>query len=228
MGLTDQAAGDLTPQEEVLQQARQAWEASMLRQLDTLRELLQARQPEQVAHRCGGSYEEGAVSFKYWDAEVSVSWPDLEARNLDLDQPCSIFDTAMLFYYLSSADGAPIADRWVSFRELQDGAFYHRAFQGYSGDVLVKAFGDEPSSFDRAAASLQSTTLKGFAPHAYAFRALPRLRLAAVLWPGDEDFPSRAMILFDAASRHYMTIDGLALLGAGLARRLARATRALP
>jgi hypothetical protein len=29
-------------------------------------------------------------------------------------------------------------------------------------------------------------------------------------------------VLFDAASRHYMTTDGLALLGGGLAGRLAR------
>jgi hypothetical protein len=49
---------------------------------------------------------------------------------------------------------------------------------------------------------------------------LPRIQLAAILWPGDEEFPARASVLFDGAASHYMTIDGLALLGAGLARRL--------
>ena len=62
------------------------------------------------------------------------------------------------------------------------------------------------------------------AEHAYGFQPLPRIRLAAVLWPGDEDFPTRASVLFDAASNHYMTIDGLALLGSGLASRLAKAS----
>lgn len=225
MGLTDQAAGDLSPQEKVIRKARQAWEASMLRQLDTLRELLQARQPQQVAHRCGGNHRDGAVSFRYWDERVSVDWPELTAYNLDRSQPCSTFDKAMLFYYLSTADGASMADRWVSFRELEDGTFYHQAFQGYSGDLLAEAVGKQPDSFDQAATAMRGAALPGFAPHAFAFHALPRIRLAAVLWPGDEEFPSRASILFDAASRHYMTIDGLALLGAGLARRLVRAAQ---
>jgi hypothetical protein len=224
-GLTDQAGGPSNPQEEVIRQARRAWEESMLRQLDTLRDLLQARQPEHVAHRCGGEYKKGVVRFKYWGQSVTVSWPDLLAHHEDQDQPCSTFDTAMLFYYLSTADGTPMADRWVAFRELEDGAFYHQAFQGYSGDLLAKTFGEDPDAFDRAAETLEGTTLPAFASHTFAFKALPRVRLAAVLWPGDEEFPSRASILFDGASRHYMTIDGLALLGAGLARRLLRAAK---
>jgi hypothetical protein len=195
----------------------------MLRQLDALRGLLKARRPEQVAQRCGGEYDDGEVRFRYWGAWVAVSWPELTAQYEDREQPCSTFDTAMLFYYLSTADGAPMADRWVAFRELEDGAFYHQAFQGYSGDLLARAFGGKSDSFDQAAQALEGSALPAFAPHAFAFQALPRIRLAAVLWPGDDEFPSRASILFDAAARHYMTIDGLALLGAGLARRLLRA-----
>jgi hypothetical protein len=49
------------------------------------------------------------------------------------------------------------------------------------------------------------------------------IRLACALWPGDEDFPSKASILFDASASHYMPTDGLALLGSGLARRLIKA-----
>jgi hypothetical protein len=195
----------------------------MLRQLDALREGLQAQRPEQVALRCGAEYDDDQIRFKYWGAWVAISWPELTARRERRDQSCSTFDTAMLFYYLSTADGAPMADRWVAFRELEDGAFYHQAFQGYSGDLLAGAFGEQPASFDQAADALGGDALPAFAPHAYAFQGLPRIRLAAVLWPGDEEFPSRASILFDAAARHYMTIDGLALLGAGLARRLLRA-----
>ena len=51
---------------------------------------------------------------------------------------------------------------------------------------------------------------------------MPRLPLAAALWPGDEDLPGRAAILFDASASHYLTTDGLALLGSGLASRLLR------
>jgi hypothetical protein len=53
------------------------------------------------------------------------------------------------------------------------------------------------------------------------------LRLAAVFWPGDDEFPSRATILFDASSGHYMTTDGMAILGSGLVSRIIKAS-ALP
>ena len=45
----------------------------------------------------------------------------------------------------------------------------------------------------------------------------------AWFWPGDEEFPSRASILFDPADIHYLPIDGLALMGSGLAGRLLKA-----
>jgi hypothetical protein len=126
----------------------------------------------------------------------------------------------MLLYYLVTADGAPMSDRWISFRELPDGAFYHQAFQGYSGNVIARTFSDEMEAFDRAARELKGAAIPALAPLAFAFQPLPRVRIACALWPGDDEFPTRASVLFDAAASHYMPTDGLALLGAGLARRL--------
>ena len=51
---------------------------------------------------------------------------------------------------------------------------------------------------------------------AYAVQVLPRVRLAAVYWLGDEDFPSQASILFEDTAPHYMSTDGLAVLGSHL------------
>jgi hypothetical protein len=54
----------------------------------------------------------------------------------------------------------------------------------------------------------------------FGFHVLPRVELAAVYWLGDEDFPSRASILFDANAPHYMVTDGLAILGSQLVGRI--------
>jgi hypothetical protein len=54
----------------------------------------------------------------------------------------------------------------------------------------------------------------------FAFRVLPRVEIAAVYWPGDEELPSKASILFDATAHHYMVVDGLAILGSRLVGRL--------
>ncbi len=66
-------------------------------------------------------------------------------------------------------------------------------------------------------------SLTGLPGLAFAFQPLPRIRLAAILYPGDEEFAARASVLFDAAASHYMTTDGLALLGSGLVGRLIKA-----
>jgi len=222
-GLTDQAGGQQASGEELVDQARQAWQESMLRRLDELRSDLHTRQPEIIAARCGGTYRDGSILLEYWGRAISIPWNSLAPLFVEENKPCSVFDSAMLIYYLHTARGTDLADRWIAFREIPGGAFYHQAFQGYSGDRVARRFGEQTDDFERAAQKLDGWRLPALAPYAYAFQPLPRIRLAAALWPGDEDFAARASILFDASVDSYLTIDGLALIGAGLAGRLLRA-----
>jgi hypothetical protein len=215
-GLTDQAGG-------VVEQAHQAWQESMLRQMDELRQVVQSFEPAALAARCGAVYAGSSLSLRYWLQTVEVAWPGLTMTAQPDNHPLSVFDSAVILYYLRHADGVPIADRWLSFRELPGGGFYHQAFQGYSGDLLARTYASQPDNLHLAARKLDGWPLSGLPGIAYAFLPLPCIRLAAILYPGDEEFPTTARILFDAAASHYTTIDGLALLGAGLASRLIRA-----
>lgn len=222
-GLTEKASGETYEPSTAIARAQRAWEESMLRQLEELREAVLRSQPETLAYLSGTTYTQGEMHFLYWNRPVSLSWPSLEASYQDTQKDCPIFDLSLFLFYLRTADGISLEDRWISFRELPGGAFYHQAFQGYSGDRLAQRMGGNPEAFHKAARDTRGLQLTALAEHAYAFQALPRLRLAAVVWPGDEEFPSRASILFDAASSHYMTTDGLAILGSGLVSRLIKA-----
>ena len=210
-----------------LQDARKNWEESMLRQVEELRRQVSSLPIRYVAERCGSSFHEQNLCLRYWGQEIEITWPTLEARRVQDGQVCSVHDQAMLMYYLHTADGAPMADRWAAFRELPGGTFYHQAFQGYSGDLLARHFGSSPEAFIQAARALGGDPLTGISEHAYAFLPFPRIRLAAVLWPGDEEFPARGSILFDAHACHYTTIDGCALLGSRLANRLINTSKDL-
>ena len=77
-----------------------------------------------------------------------------------------------------------------------------------------------PEAYTQAANALDGVALTGLTRAGIRLPALPRIRLASILYPGDEEFPARASVLFDAAASHYMTTDGLALLGSGLVGRL--------
>ncbi len=222
-GLTDQASGTKVTGGEAIARAQQAWQDSMLQRLDVLRNEILTTQPGRLAINCGGTLVDQQIQLTYWGQEVGVSWPELMVRKLSDGSECSVYDAGMLLYYLREADGTPIAERWIGYRELPGGSFYSQAFQGYSGDRLARAYGENPETYTKAAHILEGTALTGLPGLAFAFAPLPRIRLLAILYPGDEEFAARASVLFDAAASHYMTTDGLALLGAGLVGRLIQA-----
>ncbi len=103
--------------------------------------------------------------------------------------------------------------------------FYAQAFQGYSGNRLARFFVNNVAGFERAATDLGGTRVEG-GDAMYAFWPLPRIALAAQYWAGDDEFAPRASILFDAAASHYLTTDGLAVLGSQLVSKLIKSPRA--
>ena len=133
----------------------------------------------------------------------------------------SSFIQALVLTYLHTADGIPAAGRWVSFRELPEGTFYHQAFQGYAADRLVRRWGLDSEGVATACRSFDGTPID-LGDAGYRLQVLPRLDLAVVYWLGDEDLASRASILFDANAPHYMVTDGLAILGSHLVDKLLR------
>jgi hypothetical protein len=219
-GLTDQASGAKVTGGEAIERAHQAWQESMLRQLESLRNEIRLLQPGRLAANSGAALVDQQIRLVYWGQAVAISWPALKAVLLSDGSECSVYDGGMLLYYLRQADGTPMADHWIGYRELPGGNFYSQAFQGYSGDRLARTYGEKPQAYAQAARRLDGMPLPDLPGVAFAFLPLPRIRLAAILYPGDEEFAARASVLFDAAASHYMTTDGLALLGAGLVGRM--------
>lgn len=222
-GLLDRGGGSRIDIPEAIERAHQAWEESMLRQVEELKAAVRDLPLLAAAVRCGGRVVGSELHLNYWQGKVGFDWETQQARFLPGGEACSVFDTTLLLYYLKFADGTLMADRWISFRELPGGAFYNQAFQGYSGNRMAQVFGADLEGFHRAAKKLDGIHLSGLTDCAYAFQPLPCIRLAAVLWPGDEEFPTQGSVLFDAAAGHYLPTDGLAILGSGLVSRLVKA-----
>jgi hypothetical protein len=141
-------------------------------------------------------------------------------RRADTGQMPTEFTQALILTYLVTADGTPPSGSWVAYRDLPDGMFYAQAFRGYAENRLARELGEDGlDAFCRAAARLGGTPI-GIGQAGYAFRILPRVSLGAVYWLGDEDFPSRASILFEDTAPHYLSTDGLAVLGSHLVNAL--------
>ena len=46
------------------------------------------------------------------------------------------------------------------------------------------------------------------------------------MYAGDEDFPAQARVLFEATAPHYLSTDGLAILGGQLVGQIIKAAKA--
>ncbi len=201
--------------------ATPAPERPLDRQVRALRRRLREEDPARLAARAGATWHERerVLRLRLWGQPVRLDWPELAGRDEASNALLPGMSQALLAYYLWTADGTPLADRWIAFTELPDGQFYTRAFEGYSGGPLAATFGDDLAAFGRAARAVAGAPLS-LGDAAFAFAVLPRVSVAAVAWLGDEDFPPSYRILFDAAVPHQLPTDACAIVGSALTRRL--------
>lgn len=194
--------------------------------LDELKSTLRVQDPSLVAVRGGLSYltlgpGRGELHIPLWGRDCILCWPQLTGCS-EKDDRLPDFQLAMLLYYLVTADGAPLTGRWVSFADLPDGRTYNAAFQGYTGDEIVKRFGLDLEGFKSACSQAGGKPVDAGSA-SFVFQALPKVPLMVTYWLGDEDFPSSCRVLFDESASHYLPIDACAILGSTLTGRLIRA-----
>ena len=173
------------------------------------------------------SSDASQVQIAFFGTHYHVQWPSgAAARASDQKEP-DVATRLLLMHYLITADGTPMASRWIAFRNLPGGLGYDAAFQRRASAPLAQAFGTPghgQTSFEVAARILGGERLR-FGDAAFCFRLLPRVWLAVVLYVADEEFPASANVLFDAAAEHYLATEDLAVLGGMLAGRLTKTAK---
>jgi hypothetical protein len=184
----------------------------------TLRTELQQLPPDDIARRSGATLDGEWLRLAMLFEDYRVDTTDYVVLRPDGGEVGS-FVQSLVLTYLSTADGGPPANRWVTFRDLPSGSFFNQAFQGSGPDRLAKRWQLDMGGFDAACRALGGTPI-AYGDAGFAFRVLPRLDIAAIYWLGDEDFSSKAAVLFDAAADSYMNIEGLAILGGRLVERI--------
>jgi hypothetical protein len=194
--------------------------------VDELREALRNVPANLLAERTGATYQtlgpgRGEFRLALFDVLILVTYPDLVGIDTKKDDQLPLPFQGVLAYYFHTSDGAPLSGQWVSFAELPDGRMYNQAFQGYTGNELVKVFQLDIEGF-KLSCQKNGGVATTVGDAAYIFSALPRVPLLVNYWCGDEDFPSACKILFDRSVSHYLPTDVCAILGSMLARKLIR------
>jgi Domain of unknown function (DUF3786) len=179
-----------------------------------------------VAERSGALIDpQGNLRMAFLRREHMIDQVDWTVKRADDGAAPPALMQSLILTYLYMSDGTPPIDRWLGFRELPDGLFYAQAFQGYTGAELVRDLHGDVAVFRQASEKLQGGPL-ALGNAAFAFQVLPRLRLAVIMWPGDDEFPAQAQVLFQESAPHYLMTDGLAILGSLLIGQIVKAAKA--
>jgi len=196
---------DLQPLEPAVERAR--------------RELAEV-EPVQVARRagCDLTADGAGVVVPLLSAAYTMTLPGAQAFDLQ-GKSAPRFVSDLLLLHLARADGTAVGRGWKAFRELPDGIFYHQAFRSYSGQALVRAFGNDIEGFARAAEAAGGEP-ESIGERGFRFQVLPRVLLAVAYWAGDDELPPNAEVLFDEAAHHYLPPDVLAIVGGWLAGQI--------
>ena len=191
--------------------------------VDELREALQGVPVNLLVERTGASYQaigpgRGEFRLSLFDSPTLVTYPGFVGFDTKDNELPLVFQ-AVLAYYFHTSDGTSLTGQWVSFADLPDGRMYNSAFQGYSGNELVKTFELDVEAF-KSACEKSGGVATPSGDAGYIFYALPRLPMLVNYWCGDEDFPSSCKILFDSSASHYLPTDVCAILGSMLTQKL--------
>ena len=201
----------------------QKWYERLAPLAENARARLKEMSPDRV-RQCAGCTLDGpnGWSLTYQWNRYTIHPSDWSIHEADTGEIPTEFTQALLLTYLVTADGTPPSGQWIAYRDLPDGMFYAQAFRGYAENRLVRELGDGGLELFRTRAKALDGRAIEIGDAGYAFAALPRVHLAAVYWLGDEDFPSRTSILFEDTCSHYLSTDGLAVMGSHLVNALLR------
>lgn len=189
------------------------------------RQVFLSKDPAEMAENAGGRYDSstGRIIIPFLnqicrvDREAAVT-PDDSSFRLSRNEATCILQ------YLTTAGGLPPRNTWISFLELPDGPHHFVPFQKEAMEPLAKAFGSALDSFERIALALGGKPLN-MGDKGFSLQVLPKLSLAMAVWEGDEEFPAKANILFDAVAPQYLSTASLWVLGIEVAERFTDQSR---
>jgi len=179
-----------------------------------------AADPEVMAVRSGADLVGARLLLPYLGLTLSVAWPSgrIEAPpGWQLDHE----DRILAWQYLAGAQPRPVEYRWASFNDLPGGPHHYDLFQELAVDLVARTFGPSPGLLSAAAGRLGGVPLEGGDAQALLW-VYPRVPLQITVWRGDDEFPHRAAVVFDAASAAHLATASLYVLGINVCHRLRR------
>jgi len=172
-------------------------------------------EPLAMAAKSGAVYdrERSCLIMESFGQNISVSFPEGDIFFLDTDHSPHFPLCICALNYLVRADGTPLSGKYISYRELENGHVFYKAFRRESINMLSACLpGKNPQLFTEAARQLGGFVGEG-ADLACTLYPLPRFPVTVKLWFPDDEMEGSANILFDSSANHYLHTEDIAAIG---------------
>ncbi|MCD6288104.1 MAG: DUF3786 domain-containing protein [Candidatus Hydrogenedentes bacterium] len=148
---------------------------------------------------------------------------DVETRRMRRENGSDLspWRVVLVLHYMLGAQPGRVSTDWLTFRELDSGAFYLPAFESRSVNILKPLLGPHPELLPAAAAPLRGTPIElgDFGVH---LRVMPKVDVAVVVWAGDDLIEPSVNMLFGRTATEIFPTEDIAVIGGMVAVGIAK------
>lgn len=172
------------------------------------------------ADRLGAVVEGNGLRLRLLGRDYRLSSQEV----VDEDGKRASYDTCIILcrYVLMCPAVVPAGEELVTFRNLKDSGPLTVFFADNVERSIAQRFSGRLADFRRTSREWgEAAGMTANVDAAARFAALPKIPLVVLFNDRDEDFPASCSVLMERRAESYLDAECLAMLGHGLARRLA-------
>ncbi len=171
-----------------------------------------------AAERTGGSFSGDKLTLKVLGKDFSV---DIQG-NLGTDIHINPWIAVPFLNYILHGQGLPVANKWVSLRELRDGRERYPLFHRQCEEPLKRVADNYTSLFDDIVQLFSGRQVaKEFESDiSVVLHPLPKVPILICYWLPEDGLESSLKVFFDETADRNLDTDSVFTLGVGLAHMI--------
>lgn len=119
------------------------------------------------------------------------------------------------------AIAANAPEKWVSYAELKSGMVKALSFAREGEEPLKNLLDADPVTVEKVLERLGAVKRGDFpTKSAWSLRLLPKVPTVLLYWPGEDEFPSKAKVLFNPSADRFLDAESIVFLIEGLVKNI--------
>jgi len=174
---------------------------------------LQRRAPSSVCRNASVTFDEKASSYKLrsFCTDFSINPNERSVKSSTTQGEILITRYGYFFihsclWYLIHAKDIPLTGRLIKPENIKGGELFFRGSHVLPLDKIAATYSDNKESFIKKGDEL-CADVSGYGDVSLQLLPMPRIPVILILWMKDEEFPSRADMLFDSTCELHLPLD---------------------